>query len=90
MTVFFVLVIVISTFCTILLNSMIAKIGKVESAQKELEFQMTTESEGLEAAKDSYNVAVVKYNESIGRFPCILVAGIFGFKAIHVEQEESL
>ena len=90
MTVFFVLIIVISTLCTILLNSMIAKIGRVESAQRELEFQITNDSQELETARDSYNAAVVKYNESIGRFPCMLVAGIFGFRAINVEQEESL
>ena len=88
MTVLFVLVIAISTLCTILLNSLIAKISKVERTQKEFEILLTTNAEGVagaDAAKEAYNTAVLKYNESIGRFPGMLVAGIFGFTAIRVE-----
>lgn len=36
----------------------------------------------VETAKQSYDAALAKYNESIVRFPGILVAGIFGFKVI--------
>lgn len=40
------------------------------------------------SARQSYNEAVAVYNGSIARFPGILVAGIFGFKAIIVEEEK--
>ena len=90
MTIFFVLVILASTFFTILLNSLLSKIGKVERTQKEFEYRLTNGSEDLEVARESYNAAVVKYNESVNRFPGLLVAGLFGFATIHIEREDNL
>lgn len=86
-TIFFVLVILISVTCTILLNSVISKVGKMEISQREF-FNMQIglkKPEDLEAARQSYDEAVLLYNESIGRFPGIIVAGVFGFKAISSE-----
>ena len=95
MTVLFVVVIAVCTLCTILLNSIISKIGRVERTQREFEFQLTSNSIQAEqdeviTARESYTTAVEKYNESIGRFPGMVIAGIFGFTAIHIEQKDNL
>jgi len=103
-TVFFVFIIVVCTVGTILLNSLTAKIGRMESSQKELEAQLkkqfdlkrqpepSEELADMESvvgeARQSYNDAVAKYNESVGRFPGMLIAGMFGFTAINHDNDE--
>jgi LemA protein len=40
--------------------------------------QLTSQSR---AAAERFNQAVLRYNEAIGQFPALLLAGLFGFKA---------
>ena len=94
-TVLFVLVITLSTFCTVLLNSLTAKLSRLEQSQRELEMQLKNQFDGLpeadnavESAQLAYNTAVAVYNESINRFPGIIIAGIFGFTAISADEGE--
>lgn len=81
LTVFFAVIIAICTALTIMLNRIIGRLGNVEKSLKELEAQPEELS-----ARQTYDQAVARYNESIIRFPGVLVAGVFGFTAIPVEQ----
>ena len=105
MTVFFIFIIVICTLCTLLLNSVNAKLGRVESSQKEFTLQLkklfdmkqqSESSEDLsvsekaaESARQSYIVAMEAYNQSISSFPGVLISHIFGFKVITDEEENN-
>lgn len=100
---FFLLVIVICTLFTILFNSLAAKLARLEVSQKEYEallkkqFDLQQHEEPqedvsgeVETARQSLDTAVSVYNTSIGRFPGIMAAGIFGFKAIPIEEDSDL
>jgi len=41
----------------------------------------------VESARESLETAIAVYNESISRFPGLIVAGIFGFEAILSGEE---
>ncbi|MCL2398303.1 MAG: LemA family protein [Defluviitaleaceae bacterium] len=57
---------------------------KQEVLQNEI-FQI---EEILTSSQESFTAAVKEYNESISRFPCILIAQILGFKTIAENSEE--
>ena len=116
LTVLFVFVIVVCTFFTVLFNIVSAKLGQVESSQKELQShrqrhfllqkkpaheiepvegieitkisELAELEEELELAKQSYDTAVMVYNEAISKFPGLLVAGMLGFKEISGERDD--
>ena len=83
-TVLFAAVIFVCSVASILSNSLNAKLGRVEQSLKELEIQPEEES-----LRESYDNAVRVYNESIARFPGILIAWALGFKNIPIEGTKS-
>ena len=104
MTLVYIFVIVTCTICIILFNSVIAKLGRFEVSQKELEFQLKKQSDmqqgtpeeaeaaevekAVEAARKSYMDRLSVYNECIDRFPGKIIAQIYGFKAISGEEDD--
>ena len=87
-TLIFVFIIAICTFITILFSSIAAKLGRLESSQKELDFQLKQQEDGAEEAMEAYKTHLAVYNESISRFPGMLIARVYGFRTISAKEEE--
>ena len=86
-TIFFIFIILLFTYLTIAFNILTSKLSKVEANQRELETLLSEQSQ----TKDAWNAcrdAVKEYNETLKKFPFIMVAGIFGFKTIFNEEFE--
>jgi|GEM_PF-3081968 len=89
MTLVFAVIIAGCTLVTVLFSSVAAKLGRLESSQKELD-QLLRQEEDTEAAFEAYNKHLAVYNESISRFPGYLIARMYGFRQISADEDDDL
>lgn len=62
-------------------NRLIGLRRKVTAAWKELDAQLKDEAGSMAAARQTYNDAVLKYNNALQAFPAYLIAALAGFQA---------
>ena len=89
LTLLFALVIIVCVVFCLLMNSVLAKLGRFERFHKEyLQAIQDEDAEAKKTAQKATSNAVEVYNNSISRFPGIVVASLFGFKVVSYGRDE--
>lgn len=82
-----VVLLVVATFFLVTYNSLTKDKNRIELAEVELrKYEEAGDPKDIDNAKKYYNAVLRDYNTKVERFPTSIVANMFNFPKMHIEE----